>query len=250
MKAMKKLILIFLLATQPFWAQNDFETGNKLYEKEQYAAAAQAYENVLRSGKQSAELYFNLGNAYYKQNKVAPAIYNYEKALLLAPGDKEIVTNLKFAQKMTIDEVKEVPKVGFEKLLRDFTGAYHYDCWAWMAVSLAFAFLLFFVGYYFSQTTLLKRVFFVGMFVLVFAIVISILAALFEKSYDENERPAIVFAESAQVKNEPRASASNVFVLHEGTKVMVLEKTASWVKIALLDDSEGWIERASIREIK
>lgn len=247
---MKKITLLLLFITQILWAQNGFETGNKLYEKEKYAEAVTNYEAVLRSGKQSAELYFNLGNAYYKQNKVAQAIYNYEKALLLKPGDKEILGNLHFAQKMTIDEIKEVPKVGFEKLLRDLTGACHYDCWAWIAVSLAFVFLLFFIGYYFSQTTMLKRIFFVGMFVLVFAILLSVLSAIFEKSHFENERPAIVFAEVAEVKSEPRHNASNAFVLHEGTKVMVLEKTANWSKIELLDESDGWIENTAIREVK
>lgn len=247
---MKKLTILFLLITQIFWAQSGFEDGNKLYEKEKYAEAVTAYENVLRSGKHSAELYFNLANAYYKQNKVAPAIYNYEKALLLHPGDQEIETNLKFAQKMTIDEIKEVPKVGFEKLLRDFTGSLHYDAWAWVAVVLAFAFLLFFLGYYFSRTTLLKRIFFIGMFALVFAILIVVLAAIFEKSHYENQRPAIVFAEMTGVKSEPRNAANDVFTLHEGTKVMVLEKTANWDKIELLDGSQGWIERSAIREIK
>ncbi|SCY56477.1 tetratricopeptide repeat protein [Flavobacterium caeni] len=247
---MKKIALILILVAQSIWSQTGFEDGNKLYEKEQYEQAATAYENVLRSGKHSAELYFNLGNAYYKQNKVASAIYNYEKALVLSPGNAEIETNLKFAQKMTIDEIKEVPKVGFEKLLRDFTGSLHYDSWAWAAVWLAFAFLGFFLGYYFSRTTLSKRIFFVGMFVLVFAILVAVLAALFEKSYYENERPAIVFAEMTVVKSEPRTTANDVFTLHEGTKVMVLERTANWDKIELLDGSEGWIETSAIKEVK
>lgn len=247
---MKKLVFIFLFITQVFWAQTDFDEGNRLYQRERYSEASVAYENVLQSGKHSAELYFNLANAYYKQNKVAPAIYNYEKALVLAPNDSEIQNNLKFAKKMTIDEIKEVPKVGFSKLLRDFTANFHYDGWAWISVSLAVAFLLFFIGYYFSQTTLSKRIFFIGMFVLIFAIVVSILSAVFEKSYYENERPAIVFAEMANVKSEPRTSGSDVFVLHEGTKVMVQEKTSNWTKIELLDGSDGWIESSAIKEIK
>jgi tetratricopeptide (TPR) repeat protein len=247
---MKKVIFLFLFITQSFLAQNGFEEGNALHQKEKYSEAATAYESVLQSGKHSAALYFNLGNTYYKQNKVAPAIYNYEKALLLNPNDSEILTNLKFAQKMTIDEIKEIPKVGFEKLLRDFTAAYHYDTWAWISVSIAFAFLLFFLGYYFSQTTLLKRIFFIGMFLLVFALLISILSALFEKSHYDNDQPAIVFSEIASVKSEPRTSATEAFVLHEGTKVMVLEKTANWKKIELLDGTEGWIESRDIREVK
>jgi len=247
---MKKIIFIFLLCTQVFWGQKGFEEGNALYEKEKYEEAVTAYESVLASKKQSAELYFNLANAYYKLNKVAPAIYNYEKALVLKPNDKEIVNNLEFAKKLTIDEIKETQKVGFEKLLRDFTGNYHYDTWAWITVGFAGLFLVFFIGYYFSGTTLLKRIFFVGMFVIVVLIVISILAAFFEKSYYENERPAIVFAERAEVKSEPRDSAPDAFMLHEGTKVMVLEKTRGWNKIELLDGSDGWIESDHIKEVK
>lgn len=247
---MKQLLFIFLLISQMIGAQNGFETGNAFYGKEKYAEAAAAYESVLQSGKQSADLYFNLGNAYYKQNKVAPAIYNYEKALVLRPSDREIQTNLNFARKMTIDEIKEVQKVGFEKLLRDFTGRYHYDSWAQIAVGIAFIFFLFFLGYYFSQTTLLKRIFFIGMFVLLFVLLIGVLSALFEKSHFENDRPAIVFAEMTSVKSEPRASAPDSFILHEGSKVMVIEKMANWKKIELLDGTEGWIESRAIREVK
>ena len=179
---MKKATLLLMILVAPvFWAQNNFENGNKLYQQGQYEAAAEAYQSVLNGRQESAELYFNLANCYYKLNKVAPAIYNYEKALTLRPGDAEILNNLHFAQKMTIDEIKEVPKVGFAKLLRDFTAIFHYDSWAWIAVSLSTLFLLFFVGYYFSQITLSKRIFFIGMFVLVFLILISVLAAISRK---------------------------------------------------------------------
>lgn len=247
---MKKIALIFLLIQQVIWAQNGFEKGNALYQKGDYQAAIEAYQSVLGGKQQSAELYFNLANCYYKLNQVGPAIYNYEKALVLHPGDAEIQNNLKFAQKMTIDEIKEVPQVGFAKLLRDFTGIFHYDSWAWIAVGFATLFLLFFIGYYFSQITLSKRIFFVGMFVLVFLILISILAAVFEKNHDLRERPAIVFAESAQVKGEPKTTSSDVFILHEGTKVYVLESLENWRKVALTDGAEGWIESGNIREVK
>lgn len=247
---MKKLAFVFLLLQQVIWAQNGFEKGNTLYQKGQYQAAIEAYQSVLDGKQQSAEVYFNLANCYYKLNQVAPAIYNYEKALVLSPGDAEIQNNLKFAQKMTIDEIKEVPKVGFAKLLRDFTGIFHYDSWAWIAVVFSTLFLFFFLGYYFSQTTLSKRIFFIGMFVLVFLVLISILAAVFEKDHYKNERPAIVFAESAQVKGEPKANSSDVFILHEGTKVYVLETLDDWRKVALTDGAEGWIEASNIREVK
>ena len=188
---MKKILYILLLSTQVFFAQNGFEKGNALYEKGKYAEAVGAYESVLGANLQSPELYFNLGNAYYKWNKVAPAIYYYEKALVLNPKDNESLNNLKFAHKRTIDEIKVIPKVGFEKLMRDFTGIYNYNTWGWITIGFATLFLLFFIGYYFSQSTLYKRIFFVGMFVVPFLLFFSLFAAWFEKDQDDSVRPAI-----------------------------------------------------------
>lgn len=247
---MKNILYIFLLITQTFWAQTAFDKGNNLYQKGNYQEAITAYESVVNSGQQSAELYFNLGNCFYKLNKVAPAIYNFEKALLLNPNDFEIQNNLSFAQKMTIDEVVEVPKVGFAKIIRDFTSSYHYDTWAWIAIVFSVLFLLCFLGYYFSNTTMLKRVFFTTMiFVLLFAI-ISVFAGFFEKNQNNNDRPAIVFATITSVKSEPKSSAQDAFVLHAGTKVFVLESLNNYKKIQLLDLKQGWIEKSAIKELK
>lgn len=247
---MKQILYIFLLLTQVIFAQNGFETGNDLYQKGKYNEAVAAYENVLKTNKQSADLYFNLGNCYYKLNKVAPAIYNYEKALVLSPNDRDVQTNLRFAQKRTIDEVKVIPKVGFAKLLRDFTGIYHYNTWAWISVSFSMLFLLSFIGYYFSQLTVSKRIFFFGMFIMFVLLLISVAAAIFENSHFKNERPAVVFAEMAEVKAEPQKLATNVVTLHEGTKVFVKETVESWKKIQLTDGTEGWIQISAIKEVK
>ena len=247
---MKNILYILLLSTQVFFAQNGFEKGNEYYQKGNYTEAVASYESVLRESKNSSELYFNLGNAYYKLNKVAPSIYNYEKALVLNPNNKDAINNLKFAQKRTIDEIKVIPKVGFAKLVRDFTGIYHYNTWGWISVGLAVFFLLLFSGYYFSQITVSKRIFFFGMFLVIFLILMSISSAIFEKSHFDTEKPAIVFAEMANVKSEPRNGGKPIFVLHEGTKVFVFEIIGKWKKIQLTDGTEGWIESSAIREVK
>ena len=247
---MKKIIFIFLLTTQFFFAQSGFDKGNYLYQKGRYEEAIKEYESVLVSQQHSAELYFNLGNCYYKLNKVAPAIYNYEKALVLNPNDAEIQNNLKFAQKMQIDEIKDIPTVGFSKMIHDFTSIFHYNTWAWISIGISTLFLVFFIGYYFSQITLSKRIFFFGMFVLVFLLLISVSAAISEKNHFENERPAIVFVEMTLVKSEPQKASNTVITLHEGTKVFVLEALDSWKKIQLTDGTEGWIEKTAIKEVK
>ena len=247
---MKNLLYIVLLTTQVFFAQNGFENGNTLYQKGKYQEAITAYESVLKQDKHSSDLYFNMANCYFKLNKVAPAIFHYEKALLLDPENESIKNNLKFAQKLQIDDIKTVPKVGFYKLIQGVTGTYHYNAWGWIAVSLSVLFLLLFVGYYFSQITWSKRLFFVGMLVVVLFFGLSVGSALFEKNRYQAEQPAIVYAEVASVKGEPKENAPDAFILHEGTKVNLIEKLGPWAKIQLTDQTEGWLEIKNIRLVK
>ena len=247
---MKNLLYIIVLTTQVFFAQNGFENGNALYQKGKYQQAIAAYETELSAKKQSAELYFNIGNCYYKLNKVAPSIYNYEKALLLNPDDTEIQNNLKFAQKLQIDDIKTEEKVGFNKVIQDFTNTFHYNTWGGIAVGLPFLFLLFFVGYYLSQITVSKRLFFFGMFFVMLLLIVSVAAAIFEKNQYNNDQPAIVFSEVVSVKSEPKNGATDAFVLHEGTKVYVIESLDNWDKIQLTDGNEGWIENSAIKRLK
>lgn len=247
---MKNIVYLFLLITQVIFSQS-FEKGNAMYQRGNYPEAVQAYEAVIKENKQhSAELYFNLANSYYKMNKVAPAIYNYEKALVLKPHDPDVLNNLKFAKKLTIDEIKEVPKVGFAKLIQNFTGIFDYNTWAKISVAIGFLFLLSFIGYYFSQLTLTKRIYFIGMFILLVVLALSISAGMSEKSHFDNDRPAIVFAELSEVRSEPQKGGAAIFLLHEGAKVYVTESLGKWRKVELTDGTEGWLDAETIKEVK
>lgn len=251
---MKKTVFIFILISQFIWATDpyaSFENANKQYQLGNYKQAIKEYDRASENKNlESAELYFNLGNCFYKLHKVAPAIFNYEKAKQLNPTDSEIQTNLEFARKMAIDDIKIIPKVGFGKILQDFTSRYHFDTWAWIAITQAILFLFLFVGYYFSSTSFRKRIFFIGMFLLGVTIFISLFSAYYEKERWQNENPAIVFAEIVTVKSEPKKSSQDAFVLHEGTKVFVIESVANWKKIQLTDETTGWIEEKAIRSLR
>jgi tetratricopeptide (TPR) repeat protein len=256
MKTILKSIVFILLSTVVFANESDdvskaFVAANELYKKENYEAAATKYEFIHDKVKvESAELYFNLGNCYYKLDKIAPAIYNFEKALLLNPNDDTIKTNLEFAQKKGIDDIKVIPEVGFTKAIYAFVNTWHYDSWAWAAVIMSMLFLLTFLGYYFVNTTLIKRIFFTSMFVFLVGICTTVLAAFLQKQNDVKIKPAIVFSSAVNVKSEPKSTSEDVLVLHEGTKVFVLETMDNWKKIQLTDKTEGWIEKDAIKELK
>lgn len=251
---MKKYILLFLLAFQFVLANESidaiFKKANDSYNKENYEEALIGFEKITKAGNVSADLYFNIGNCYYKLGKIAPSIYNYEKALLLNPDDEAIQINLSFAQKMTIDDIKIVPEVGFKKIVKDFTAKSHYDAWAWTAVGIAFLSLLVFLGYYFGNTVLMKRLFFTLFLLSLIGIGVTVFSAFLQKKCDANYNPAIVFAEATTLKSEPKNSSEDVVTLHEGTKVLVLETLGNWKQVELSDKTKAWIAKDAIKEVK
>ncbi len=247
--AMKNFLIILFLGSNLF-AQSAFENANEKYRKGAFEEAAKQYEQIIASGQESCDLYYNLGNAYYKLNKVAPSIYNYEKALLLNPNEKDIKNNLEFAQKMRIDEIKEMPKAGFRNMIHGVTSTVHYDTWAWLSIGISVLAFAFFVLYYFTVQELRKRIFFGGIFISITLLVITFCIAFFERTIYRSEQPAIVFASVAAVRSEPNPESAETFVLHEGSKVYVLETLDKWKKVQLADGNEGWIEAGEIKEIK
>ena len=251
---MKKFLFILFIIAQTTVAndsKNSFEAANQLYQAAKYEQAIQMYQQAAEEGKlESAELYFNLGNCFYKLHKVAPAIFNFEKAAQLNASDIEIQTNLEFARKAAIDDIKAVPTVGFKKLIQNCTSTFHYNTWAYIAVGFGFLFLLFFIGYYFSAAATYKRFFFIAMCLLFFSVFVSLFCAFYEKNRFDTDNPAIVFDALVVVKGEPKKASQDAFTLHEGAKVFIIDSVANWKMIQLADETTGWIEERAIKQLK
>ncbi|MBU3820484.1 tetratricopeptide repeat protein [Flavobacteriaceae bacterium XHP0103] len=232
-------------------AQNNvlFEKGNKLYNQGKYLEAIEVYKQILDSDNHSAELYFNLGNAYYKLNGVAPSIYYYEKALQLDPNDKDILNNLAFAKNMTIDAIDTVPEAWTTKLINNIANYMTFDGWAKTAIVFVICFVLLFIFYDFAYTSVKKRVAFIGSMASLVFIIGSLVLAFHKFNLEKSDRPAIVFAQESKVKAEPNLRSEEAFMLHEGTKVQVLDTINNWKKIKLSDGKTGWIPSADIKTL-
>jgi len=253
---MKKLMLFSLLllcvgfsfANENKTAQA-FEEANKLYEKQDYAAAAVKYEQLISEHPESEALYFNLGNTYYKLRNVGLTVYNYEKALQLNPANTQARTNLKFAEKMRLDEFDAKTQFSNQQIVHNAIGFLDYHQWAIMAVVSSFLTLFAFMAYYFLNNGTLKRLFFIGILLFVITTVLSVIAAFTEKTYEESQRYGILVEETVAVKKEPRITAKNEKIIHEGTKVFIKETSTKWHKVVLPDLTEGYIEKQSIKEL-
>ena len=250
---MKTVVYIFIfLSGLLSLAQSNvaFEQGNTLYNEGKYQQAISIYESILDNGQHSAEMYYNLGNAYYKLNSIAPSIYYFEKALILAPKDKDIQNNLAFARNMTVDAIEVVPEVGLNRIMKSIIYMFSLDAWALLSVGFSIGFVLLFLMYYFSYSTGRKRLLFLSSFTSLGLMCIALFFAFQNYSLDKNDKPAIVFSQESQVKTEPYLRSENVFFLHEGTKVQMLESyDENWIKIKIADGKTGWIPSEDIKAL-
>jgi tetratricopeptide (TPR) repeat protein len=226
-----------------------FEEGNTLYNQGKYAEAVEKYEVLLDSDVYSAELYFNLGNAHYKLNNIAPSIYYFEKALQIQPNDKEVLTNLGFARNMTIDAITKVPEVGFARIFNNIINATTSDVWSKIAVAGVLLFVFLFLFYHFAQATLQKRLAFVVSLLCLMTAGFSLIMAFQKENLENKNNPAIVFAQESAVKVDPNGASEELFRLHEGTKVQILETYNAWSKIEIADKTTGWIPSEDIKAL-
>ena len=82
-----------------------------------------------------------------------------------------------------------------------------------------------------------------------FCFAITFALAFQRLEMDKRNKPAIVFAAETSVKNDPNPNGQELFQLHEGTKVQILETFENWDKIKLSDGKTGWIKTADIKPL-
>lgn len=233
-------------------AQNNklFDEATTAYNAGEYEKAIDLYTSILNNGQHSAAVYYNLGNAYYKLNKIAESIYFYEKALLLTPNDDEIKNNLAYAQNMTLDAIDTVPETGISRLYKNITGKLTFDQWAYLSIAAMLAFILLYILFYYSNYSTRKRWTFIGSLIALFISLIAILFAFIQENDYNALQPAIIFAEESNIKSEPNEASQQIFVIHAGTKVNVLDELNDWNKIKLADGKTGWIHKEELKMLK
>ncbi|WP_438961107.1 tetratricopeptide repeat protein [Nonlabens sp.] len=243
------LLIVLQVQAQEETAQVAFDKANQAYTSENYQLAIKSYEQVLKTDFHSVESYFNLGNAHYKLNQVGPAIYNYEKALMLDPENEDVLNNLQFAKQMRIDAVEAMPENELESQASSIASVLTIDEWAYASIMFLIVTVLLFILYHYSQTAGKKRLFFILMLLFALSTVITIMIGFYAQNNLNNEQYAIVYAAEFTARDEPKLKGNASFVIHEGTKVEVLEEFNDWARIALENGSKAWVTLDTLKKL-
>ncbi|WP_026472987.1 tetratricopeptide repeat protein [Alkaliflexus imshenetskii] len=250
-KYLKHIITtLFIVSSLAVIANDDrFEKANRYYTENQYEEAIEAYEEILKSGVESSYVYYNLGNAYYRQGLLPSAILNYERALLLTPHDRDIRHNLNLAYSQITDKIEPVGEFFLARWFSNLRNNTDSDTWAIISIV---SFILFLAGllfYFFAKTILVRKLTF---FLAVLAVLASGITFAFSNNQKHrliNRNRAIVFSPSVTVRSAPEAGGTELFVLHEGTRVKILQTIGHWLEVEIEDGNVGWIHASHLEVI-
>lgn len=250
-KMKKHILLIFSLVISivVLSQQAEFDKANALYKSANYQNAIAIYEQISITNGTSPELYYNIGNAYFKAGELSNAILNYERALRLAPNYEDARNNLEFAQSKVVDNIVQIPPFFLKKWTAVFVKLLSIDQWYVVSVVmfvLTLALALFFI---FGSSLVLRKIAFYAAFVGIAITIATVSFATVRRNQLTQHNDAIIMSPTVTVKSSPDKSGTDLFQLHEGTKVNIQSTLDKWVEVKLGNGNIGWIEAINIERI-
>lgn len=235
--------------SEEFSAEKSWDAANKAYQEADYKRAETLYRAILEQGLHSAKLYYNLANTLFKQEKLGEAILYYNKALRLSPADEDVRHNLEYAENSTKDSIEQIPEFFLFAWIRAVRNLMSCDGWTIFSLVILVIGLAAALFYLLAQRISTRKA---GFYVMVLAALLFLVATLFanyERKAIVNHNEAIVMSSAVSVKSSPDRAATELFVLHEGTKLSIGERMDGWVEVRIADGRKGWIESSRIAEI-
>ena len=243
-----KILHIILLLSNTQGLDSIFEKSNAFYTDGKYQMAIDGYKDILNSGFESAELYYNLGNAFYKLNNIPESNFFYEKARSISPTDEDILINLSYAQNLRIDKIEKLPITQTQNFKINILNLLSEKGWSVLLIILAWIACVSFVLYLSVNNSGNKRIFFTQFIILMIGLIV-VSTINYEKKNLNNVKFAIIYDKEIEVWSEPNKISELKFLLHEGTKVKQVDTIQDWVNIQLENGTLGWIQSSSIKTL-
>lgn len=246
---MKKLLVFIAL----LWsvagvsrAADPLVAADSAYNAGNYSRAIELYDSVLVSGQESATLYYNLGNAHYKSDQIGWAVFNFRRALALDPSMEDARYNLEVASSRAIDKIEGVPDfflISFARSVRDSMSANGWAAWAlvWFLLAVGGG-----VVWLTMQVLGWRKVGFSVMVVSLICSVVGLWAAWGSYGNQSQGKWGVVVHTATSVVSAPNVEGRDLFVLHEGTVVDILDRSGEWVEVRLINGEKGWLRASAL----
>ncbi|MFA5033871.1 MAG: tetratricopeptide repeat protein [bacterium] len=245
-----KIILLLILSTNPDIAT--LTDANNLYNKGQYDASIEKYENLINKGVANHVIYYNLGNCYFKLGKFGNAVYFYKKAQRLAPGDHDINYNLDFVRSRLTDNLKTSQYPKFITSFIDFFTSLNVNFLSLFASILYFLLVITIIMSLFKTRFPVKN-YILGLFVALFVVLVVFIINF----KTVNSREGVLIDNVAEVRSGPSEDYTLIFTIHEGMEMRILDEQIrqttggqeSWLKITLPGGLEGWLLAEKVKKL-
>ena len=243
-----------LPATQPMQPTSNepealWAAANAAYNAGEWDKALTNYNIIAEKELESAPLYYNMANTYFKKGEVARAILYYNRALRLAPSDEDIRHNLEYAEQSTRDIIEEIPEFFLTSWLRTARNTMSGNAWTVLSLVILIVALAAMLMYLLAQPLRARKAGFYTMAICGVLFVITTAFAISSRNEMVKGKGAVIMSSSVSIKSSPDRAATELFVLHEGTTVVVGEQIDGWVEIRIADGRKGWIEESRIERI-
>ena len=237
-------------AAETSQADSLWNAGNSAYAEGRWSEAVEAYEAISDMDLESAELYYNLGNAWYKAGENAEAVLYYERALKIDPSFEDAEYNLAIVNERLKDNIEPVPEFFLKEWFRNMSQLMGSDAWAVVSIVMLGITLGLLLLFALSPSIAWRRVgFFTGILALIL-MVAALSFSIWQKDSMLSHNEAVVMKRESPVKSSPTSdNSTDLFRLHEGTKVTVLESMGGWTNISIADGRQGWIKTSDIERI-
>ena len=223
--------------------------GNNAYSSGNYKEAVNIYTSLFSQGLESPDLFYNLGNSWFKLNDIPHAILWYERAKRLDPGNEDVSFNLNVANSRITDKIEPLPEFFLRRWLKAVTDFFSTDSWAVAGITCVIAALFLFFLYIASRVLLIRKLGFWAGFSALFLSFIFLAFAWSSYNSLKSDRSAIITNPTVTVKSSPDEKSTDIFVIHEGCKIQLIDHIGSWYEIRIVNGSVGWVKQENFEKI-
>ena len=237
------LLLFLCISLNVIAEQSLFTKANTAYASDSITKAIALYDSILASGRESSELYYNLGNCYYKNKDWANAIWHYEKSLQLT-NNEQAQENLELTKLKIIDRIEALPQIFYKQWWISTQGLLSTKHWQYLAIlSILLALIFGTMNKLLNKNT--KKYYF---FFLTNALLFLLISSSSYQNKIEKEE-GIIFSSVVMVNSAPTSRSTELFTLHSGSKLEIIDKIGDWFHIKIANGNSGWILQNSVKKL-